>query len=68
VETHGVPPASPDALVGTGGLEELPLDPLAGTWVIDVDGVIRSTVDVEDRHARGILRERAMLTTQKMPG
>ena len=66
-EAHGVPPASPEALLGTGGMQRMPPDPLEGSWVIDVDGAIRSSVDVEDRIRRGVNRERDMLTSFRAP-
>ncbi len=64
-DAHGGPPGSPGDLVGTGGLKMLPTDPLGGEWVIDLDGSIRSSVDVMDRTQRAIKRERQMLTTHR---
>ncbi len=65
-ELHGRPPAEPRELLQVTDLPDLPPDPLGGTWTVDVDGRIRSTVDVEDLTRRARDRERQMLLTHKL--
>lgn len=61
---HGRPPSTPEDLIEPGGIAELPGDPLGGTWAIDVDGAIRSDVQIADLARRALARERYMLTTR----
>jgi tetratricopeptide (TPR) repeat protein len=58
---EGVVVLSPEDLVAPGAAPFLPQDPLGGEWVLDVDGVVRSSVAAESewdharRYERGLL-------------
>ena len=53
----------PEQLIGSGGLAELPVDPLGGEWVRDVSGAIVSTQVQAEAADRALRRERHMLTS-----
>ncbi len=48
-------------LVGAGLLESLPADPLGGRWVIDMDGIVRSSVAAKTEAAHALRYERGLL-------
>ena len=52
---------SPEDLLSSGMMSELPPDPLGGTWVVDVDGLIYSDRRVEAMVERDHKLERKML-------
>ncbi len=60
-EEHPGPLLRVEQLVGPSGIESLPLDPLGGEWVIDVDNSIVSSVVAADRARKARWRERRML-------
>lgn len=61
----GARPEKPEDLLASGLLRELPPDPLQGSWIVDVDGEIRSSVDAARLEARDLRVERAMLRSMK---
>lgn len=64
-ERRGRPVQDPAELVRARRLPELPPDPRGGTWVVDVDGQIRSSVVAEEQALVARRRERSMLRAMR---